>query len=110
MTATRQDIRVEQGSTFELVVEARKDGALLNITGYSGSMQVRPTKASATILATATVTLDTVNSLVIVTIPASTTGTYTWTDGYYDVKIDNGTTVYRIAEGYASLSKAVTHA
>lgn len=110
MTAARRDIKVEQGATFELIVEVRKDGALLNLTGYTGRMQIRATKASTTVLATATVTLDTVNSLVTATMTAATTTAYTWTDGYYDLEIDNTSVVYRVAEGYASLSKEVTRA
>ncbi|SRR6266542_1078781 len=108
MPAVLKDIVVEQGATFELVIEVRKDGALLPLSGYTGSMQIRPTPASATVLGTGTVAIDGSNSLVTVTIPKGTTAGYTWSSGVYDVKIDNGTIAYRVAKGNASLSKGVT--
>lgn len=109
MTAILHDIMIEQGNSFELVVEVRKDGVLLDITGYTGTMQVRPTSSSSTILATATVSVNGPAGIVVATIPKATTAGYTWTSGVYDLQIDNGSISYRVAKGYASLSKEVTH-
>lgn len=47
MSAGRYDFTIEQGSTFELNIKYRDSNGLpVNLTGFYGRMQVRPTKTS----------------------------------------------------------------
>lgn len=110
MTATLADIVVEQGSTFEFVVDLLDEDevARTDLAGYTGSMQIRERADSATPLATATVTVDSGNAQVTATIDATTTAAYDWTAGVYDLEITSGSRTERIAQGKARLSREVT--
>jgi len=111
MTATRQDIVVERGQTFTYVV-ALLDEAGVNRTdlaGFTGTMQIRAEQDSgATLLATATVAINTGTARATATIAKATTTAYEWTTGRYDLIITDGTTSERVAEGRATLSRNVT--
>lgn len=113
MVARQHDIIIEQGATFEFTVYVKKNGVILDISGYTGSMQIRNKPADETgsiILATATVSIiDGPNGLIMATIPAVTTQEYDWKQGVYDVEIQSPAgTVYRLAKGNAYLDKEVT--
>lgn len=113
MVARQQDITVEQGATFELAVYVKKNGVVLDVTGYTGNMQIRDKPADevgSIILATGNVSIvDGPGGLVMVTISADTTQGYTWTKGIYDVEIRSGSgIVYRVAKGNAFLDREVS--
>jgi hypothetical protein len=59
MPAGAHNIEVEQGATFELsvVYKTDVDGLAVDLTGYSGRGQIRVTTATATTLASFSVTL-----------------------------------------------------
>lgn len=114
MTAVELDIEVEQGATFELAIAClnTEDGQSFDpadLTGYTGSMQIRASQApTSQLLATATVTIDIANSVVTATIADTLTAAMTWRSGVYDLKITNGTRTARVARGKARFTLQVT--
>lgn len=55
MPSGRYDIELDQGSTFRrTIVWKDSSGALVNLTGYSARMQVRPSMSSSTVTASLT--------------------------------------------------------
>lgn len=113
MVAARLDIVVEQGATFELVVDLLDENGdpRTDLAGYTGAMQIREERdTTSTLLATATVAIDTVNAKATATIAKATTAGYGWSAGWYDLEITNSgaTRTERIVEGRASLSRNVT--
>lgn len=109
MVAVVQDIEVEQGFTFELIVEMLdEDGQTPRVlAGYTGTMQIRDSEDSTgTLLGTATVSIAT--GQVSATIAHGTTADYTWRVGNYDIAITNGTRREKIARGVARLTRYVT--
>jgi hypothetical protein len=51
VTAGRHDLRIEQGETFIRVVQWKDStGALVDLTGYSGFMQIRSGKTGEVVL------------------------------------------------------------
>jgi len=114
VTAIELDIEVEQGATFELAIGClnTEDGQSFtpaDLTGYTGTMQIRASQAAtAQLLATATVTIDTASSVVTATISDTLTAAMTWRSGVYDLKITNGTRSIRVARGKARFTLQVT--
>lgn len=110
MPASRYDISVEQHSTFELAVDVVNDnGDPVDLTGYTGSMQIRASYDATDVLAAATVTILADAGRVTAVIDAATTGAGTWVGAVYDLIITNTTRTERIVEGNARLSRSVTH-
>ena len=113
MDSVYRDIEVVQGSTFEFPVRVKRNGTLMDLTGYTARMQIRNLPADdvgSSVLATATVTVDIPTSIVTARINADITQAFTWSQGVYDLEIDGGAPdkVYCIARGRAGLSKEVT--
>ena len=113
MVATKYDIKVEQGGTFELTVDVRRNGAALN-TMDSGVVQIRPYRLSDEVYYEATEQDDLVlfnsQSQVQWTIPGTTTKDFDWYDGAeYDIYVTLTTGApHRIAEGRVYLSPSTT--
>lgn len=110
MGAIEWDIEVEQRSTFELPIDCvDAEGNVRDLVGYTGEMQIRSSRSTAgTLLATATVTIDTEIGRVLATIPMATTAAYEWHSGVYDLFISNGTRRDKLATGNAKLIRAIT--
>ena len=115
MPTKRYDITVNQGASFKLNVQANNsDGTVMDLTGYTAHMQVRPTKESATVLMEATtsngtITINAPGGIVLINVGGDVTAPMTWNTGYWDLKIQSSSSnILRIVEGYASLSKEVT--
>lgn len=115
MAATRKNIVIEQGGKFELTVQAKNaDGTPMDLTSYTGKMQVRPSASSSTVLLEAStangrVAIDPLNGVVAVVIGADVTGPLTWRVGVYDLEVTSSVSeIRRIAEGFAYLSPEVT--
>ena len=104
-----QDIVIRLGVTFRLDINVDdSNGDALDVSAYTGAMQVRASRDSATVLATGTVTTSS-TGLVRVEISSATTGGYDWTSGVYDVIITDASNVSTcIVEGYASTLQPVT--
>ena len=55
--AGNYNITIEQGATFELVITVKQsNGSPMDLTGYTGSSQIRKTPLSATVVKAFTVT------------------------------------------------------
>lgn len=112
MVAVLQDIEVERGGTFELAVAVLDSGGVdprTDLAGWTGAMQIRERRdPDSTLLATATVTIDTATGVVTATIAASLTETMAWRSGEYDLKITNGTQVLWLAKGTARFEQRST--
>lgn len=111
MTATRQDVTVEQGVTFEYTVDLLDEAGDVrtDLSGYAGTMQIREQQdETSVLLGTATITIDTVNAQATATIADTVTATYEWTGGWYDLRIASGSHSERVAQGRATLSRNVT--
>jgi hypothetical protein len=120
VAATRYDLALRQNSDFDLVVQAWADDAhtvVLNISGYSAKLVMRPTARSATVLDTINVAASPATGLTIngpagqvtLHITAAQTLTYTWISGVYDLLIIGPTNNPQkcIAEGDVSVSSRV---
>lgn len=112
MVATYQDVTVEQGETFRFTVdlldlatgEARTD-----LDGFTGSMQIRADQSlDGELLGEADVTVDADNSQVTAVIPDDETALYDWNSGYYTLRITDGSSSERIAEGRVKLDPGVS--
>lgn len=108
------DITCEQGATFNLVLTWRNpDQSPIDITGYTGKMQVRASKADPDAVLTlqtgSGITLGGVNGTI--TLSASATATDALSAGtyVYDLELtsSNGT-VTRLIEGAFTVSGQVT--
>lgn len=105
MPATEYNIDAEQDGTITLSVDVvESDGTASNLTGYTGSMQVRADYDDVAVLATATVTIS--GNTVTAVVAASATGT--WSSGYYDLKIASGAVVEYLVRGTIKLQPTVT--
>lgn len=92
MPATRLDLVAEPGRTLRVAADVlTSDGVTpdTGLTGWTGAMQIRATPDAATVLATATVTIDTATGIVTGTVGATTTATWTWDTAWYDMEITN---------------------
>jgi hypothetical protein len=113
VVAAKYDIKVEQGGTFELTVDVRRNGAAVSNMD-AGHVQIRPFRRSEEDYYDATHLNDLVlfngQSQVQWKIPAETTADFDWYDGAeYDVTVTLTTgDIHRIAEGRVYLSPSVT--
>lgn len=112
MVAVHQDIVVERGGTFELaVLVLDSDGVdpRTDLAGWTGAMQIRAERdPTSTLLATATVAIDTATAVVTATIADDLTEVMAWRSGEYDLKITNGTQTLWLAKGTARFEQRST--
>ncbi len=129
MSAGRYSFTIEQGSTFQLNLQYRdSNGNPVDLTGYYGKMQIRPSVTSNTVYLTLSSSLNpdgtglnfsgsnnnlppTSGSIGIYI--ASCTSSMLNFDGqaYYDLEIYSGSScpyAIRLIEGQVTLSKEVT--
>jgi hypothetical protein len=115
MPASIYNIICEQGATLERNLTFRDgNGLLVNLTGFSAQMQVRPTVTSSTV----TLELSTLNNRIVLggqagtitlNVPATTTATLAPGDFVYDLELTspNGV-VRRLVEGKFKVKPEVT--
>lgn len=114
MPSKHLDIQIEQGSTFNLTVNAKNsDGTVKNLSGYTAKMQIRPEVSSSTIYADASTTngmiaINGTQGQITVTISETATALYDWSIGVYDLKVLSVDDVIRLVHGNVALSKQVT--
>lgn len=114
MAAGKYNIIIEQGATFRLPLTWKSsDGAPYDLTGYTARMQVRQYKEAGTALVNLTtenggIALGGIAGTVVVTISATTTATLPACEGVYDLELINGSTITRLLEGKATISREVT--
>ena len=116
MSAGKHDIIIEQGATFTEVYALRDvNHALINLTAYTGAMQIRESAESTATLASSTGTSPTITltmggteGTITVSISATNTAALNFDQAVYDLEITTGTTVTRLLAGNVTLSKEVT--
>ena len=111
--SAKYNLVCDQATTFNFQFQILNDQTPLNLTGYTGTMTVRPfVGASTTTVVASTanglMVFDSVNGRVTVTISATTTGAIAAGRYSYDLVLDSGATVTRYLEGKFIVTGAVT--
>lgn len=109
---THLDIVIPQNGTFKVTVQVV--GGPASMTGYTGEMKIRKSKANPVVLADVpggNFTVDATARTLTMQIPSAATALYDWTGtAVYDMYLvsPSGTERWRVAEGIARLSHTVT--
>ena len=111
--SAKYNLVCEQATTFNFVFSINNNNTLLNLTGYTGVMTVRPfVGASTTTVVASTangrMTLGGIAGTVTVLIDATTTGAIGSGRYVYDLVLTSGATVTRYLEGKFIVTGAVT--
>ena len=111
--SAKYNLVCDQATTFNFQFQILENNTPLNLTGYTGTMTVRPfVGASTTTVVASTanglMVFDAANGRVTVTISATTTGAIAAGRYSYDLVLDSGATVTRYLEGKFIVTGAVT--
>jgi hypothetical protein len=111
--SAKYNLVCDQATTFNFQFQILNNETPLNLTGYTGTMTVRPFVGASTTTVVATtanglMVFDAVNGRVTVTISATTTGAIAAGRYSYDLVLDSGATVTRYLEGKFIVTGAVT--
>ena len=111
--SAKYNLVCDQATTFNFQFQILNDQTPLNLTGYTGTMTVRPfVGASTTTVVASTanglMVFDAANGRVTVTISATTTGAIAAGRYSYDLVLTSGATVTRYLEGKFIVTGAVT--
>ena len=111
--SAKYNLVCDQATTFNFQFQIKNDSTPWNLTGYTGTMTVRPfVGASTTTVVASTangrMVFDNLNGRITVTIDATTTGAITASRYSYDLVLTSGATVTRILEGKFVVTGAVT--
>ncbi len=103
----------DQATTFNFQFQILNNQTPLDLTGYTGTMTVRPFVGSSTTTVSATtanglMVFDAALGRVTVTISSATTGAIAAGRYSYDLVLDSGVTVTRYLEGKFIVTGAVT--
>lgn len=127
MAAGKYNFTIEQGTTVKLEL-AYKDasGSAIDLTGYSGRMQIRPdyadnTKTSYIYLSSSlaadgtglnfsgsTGTTTPASGTIGLFISAVSSSALNFETAYYDIELESGSIVTRLLQGTIKLSREVT--
>ena len=125
MAAGRYSFTIEQGATLNLELQYKDaSGNPIDLTDYSGKMQIRPSVASSTAYITLSSSLNVdgtglnfsgsngttppSSGSIGVYISAASSSLLSFDTGVYDLEIASGSFVSRILEGQVKLSLNVT--
>ena len=111
--SAKYNLVCEQATTFNFLFSINNNNTLLNLTGYTGVMTVRPFLGATTTTVVAStansrMTLGGVAGTVTVLIDATTTGAIGSGRYVYDLVLTTGSTVTRYLEGKFIVTGAVT--
>jgi len=124
MAAARYSFIVEQGATTNIQLKWEDASGSINLSGYSGRMQIRPTVESSTVYLTLSSSLDVdgtglnmsgsdgetpvQSGSIGIYISATKSAQLNFDTAYYDLEMMSGNEVTRLLEGQVKLSKNVT--
>lgn len=125
MPAGKFTFIIEQGSTLDFEIQYKDSGSNpVDLTGYSGRMQLRTTLANTASIITLSSSLKPdgtglnfsgsngstppTSGSIGVYISAVSSSYFNFDTAVYDLEIASGSRVYRILEGQVKLSKEVT--
>lgn len=115
MKLVEADLTILQGGKFEYTLQVLNNGAVQNLTGWSGKLMIREARdESLPLLATWTsaggqITFNAAQGLVFIDVPGSLTGGYTWERGAYDLVLtDASAQPFRVMQGDVRVSRRVT--
>lgn len=125
MAAGKYSFVIEQGSTVDFEIQYKDaSNSPINLTGYSGKMQLRSSVDSADVIITLSSSLASdgtglnfngsngttppSSGSIGIFISAASSSLFTFTNAVYDLEIVTGSRVTRILEGNVRLSKEVT--
>jgi len=125
MPAGRYNLLIEQGATFEVELQYKdSNGVVVDLSGYSGRLQIRPSIGSPTAYLCLSSSLNAdgtglnfsgsngstppTSGSIGVYISAITSSMLTFSTGVYDLEIQSGSFVTRLLQGNVQLSKEVT--
>ena len=111
--SAKYNLVIDQNTTFNFQFVIQNDGVAWNLTGYTGTMTVRPfVGASTTTVVASTdngrMVFDAINGRVTVTLSSTITGAISASRYAYDLVLDSGSVVTRILEGKFIVTGAVT--
>jgi hypothetical protein len=111
--SAKYNLVCDQNTTFNFQFVIQNDGVPWNLTGYTGTMTVRPFVGASTTTvvastANARMTLTPGSGRVNVTLSSAITGAITPARYAYDLVLDSGTEVTRVLEGKFIVTGAVT--
>jgi len=112
MTA-KYNLVCDQNATFNFQFVIKNDDTPWNLTGYTGTMTVRPfigATSTTTVASTANgkMVFDAVNGRITITIPSTETVNFNPSRHNYDLILNSGGTVTRILEGKFVVVAGVT--
>lgn len=109
MATTVHHIELEEGCTFELpVAVVSSSGRPRDLSGFTGTMEIRDNADDLDLLLEATVTVDALAGLVTATIPAAQLDALPWSAAVYDLIITNGTRTHKLVRGEVTVVQTVT--
>ena len=111
--SAKYNLVCDQATTFNFQFQIKNDSTPWNLTGYTGTMTVRPfVGASTTTVVASTangrMVFDNLNGRITVTIDATTTGAISASRYAYDLVVTTGATTTRLLEGKFIVTGAVT--
>lgn len=125
MAAGKYNIVIEQGATYQVELQYKdSNNQSIDLTGYSGRMQIRPSIGSPVSYLCLSSSLQPdgtglnfsgsngitspTSGAIGIYISAATSSLLTFTSGVYDLEIQSGSVVTRLIQGNVQLSKEVT--
>ena len=111
--SAKYNLVCDQATTFNFQFQILENNTPLNLTGYTGTMTVRPFVGATTTTVVAStangyMVFDETNGRITVTLSATVTGAISAGRYSYDLVITSGVTVTRILEGKFIVTGAVT--
>lgn len=111
--SAKYNLVCDQATTFNFQFQILENNTPLNLTGYTGTMTVRPFVGATTTTVVAStangyMVFDATNGRITVTLSATVTGAISAGRYAYDLVITSGVTVTRILEGKFIVTGAVT--
>lgn len=97
----------QQGATFAREITLRdENNAIIDLTGFTGRMQVRVSPSATEIAATVTVSIA--SNVITMSLTALQTEALPAWNYYYDLELVNGSSIERLLEGRFEVTPEVT--